>query len=197
MNSISIILDILNNLFYESLLSVQGNIIERIKLNKFKKKVDLTARKIINNNDGSILTSNTFELFLKNYHPIEKMFLTISGDGDYEFKEQFITKQIELFFNSCNSKIEKPLDRYAFKELFENLSARDREILGRKYGAFGYEETSVNDIADYMLITRNAVNKAVNSATEILRKEYHNGSKLIWWRLCNRAVKDALEGRTA
>lgn len=121
MNSISIILDILNNLFYESLLSVQGNIIERIKLNKFKKKVDLTARKIINNNDGSILTSNTFELFLKNYHPIEKMFLTISGDGDYEFKEQFITKQIELFFNSCNSKIEKPLDRYAFKELFEKL----------------------------------------------------------------------------
>ena len=83
------------------------------------------------------------------------------------------------------------------KELFENLSARDREILGRKYGAFGYEETSVNDIADYMLITRNAVNKAVNSATEILRKEYHNGSKLKWWRLCNRAVKDALEGRTA
>ena len=84
-----------------------------------------------------------------------------------------------------------------FKELFENLSARDREILGRKYGAFGYEETSVNDIADYMLITRNAVNKAVNSATEILRKEYHNRSKLKWWRLCNRAVKDALEGRTA
>ena len=84
-----------------------------------------------------------------------------------------------------------------FKELFENLSARDREILGRKYGAFGYEETSVNDIADYMLISRSAVNKAVNSATEILRKEYHNGSKLKWWRLCNRAVKDALEGRTA
>ena len=48
-----------------------------------------------------------------------------------------------------------------------------------------------------MLITRNAVNKAVNSATEILRKEYHNGSRLKWWRLCNRAVKDALEGRTA
>uniref|UniRef100_UPI0040285A9E sigma-70 family RNA polymerase sigma factor n=1 Tax=Ruminococcus bicirculans (ex Wegman et al. 2014) TaxID=1160721 RepID=UPI0040285A9E len=84
-----------------------------------------------------------------------------------------------------------------FRKLFDNLSARDREILGRKYGAFGYEETSVNDIADYMLITRNAVNKAVNSATEILRKEYHNGSKLKWWRLCNRAVKDALEGRTA
>lgn len=84
-----------------------------------------------------------------------------------------------------------------FKELFESLSAREREILGRKYGAFGYEETSVNDIADYMLITRNAVNKAVNSAMETLCKEYHNGSKLKWWRLCNRAVKDALEGRTA
>ena len=84
-----------------------------------------------------------------------------------------------------------------FKELFESLSAREREILGRKYGAFGYEETSVNDIADYMLISRSAVNKAVNSATEILRKEYHNGSRLKWWRLCNQAVKDALEGRTA
>lgn len=81
--------------------------------------------------------------------------------------------------------------------MFDNLSARDREILGRKYGAFGYEETSVNDIADYMLISRSAVNKAVNSATEILRKEYHNGSRLKWWRLCNQAVKDALEGRTA
>lgn len=84
-----------------------------------------------------------------------------------------------------------------FKELFESLSAREREILGRKYGAFGYEETSVNDIADYMLISRSAVNKAVNSATEILRKEYHNGSRLKWWRLCNQAVKDALEGRKA
>ena len=84
-----------------------------------------------------------------------------------------------------------------FKELFQSLSAREREILGRKYGAFGYEETSVNDIADYMLISRSAVNKAVNSATEILRKEYHNGSRLKWWRLCNQAVKDALEGRTA
>lgn len=83
-----------------------------------------------------------------------------------------------------------------FKELFENLSARDREIIGRKYGVFGYEETSVNEIADHMLITRNAVNKAVNSAMETLRKEYHNGSKLEWWRLCHRAVKDALEGRT-
>jgi len=84
-----------------------------------------------------------------------------------------------------------------FKELFESLSAREREILGRKYGAFGYEETSVNDIADYMLISRSAVNKTINSATEILRKEYHNGSRLKWWRLCNQAVKDALEGRTA
>lgn len=82
-----------------------------------------------------------------------------------------------------------------FRKLFDNLSARDREILGRKYGVFGYEETSVSDIADYMLITRNAVNKAVNSAMETLRKEYHNGSKLKWWRLCNRAVREALEGR--
>lgn len=82
-----------------------------------------------------------------------------------------------------------------FKELFDNLSARDREIFGRKYGVFGYEETSVNDIADYMLITRNSVNKAVNSAMETLRKEYHNGSNLKWWRLFNRAVKEALEGR--
>lgn len=82
-----------------------------------------------------------------------------------------------------------------FKELFESLSAREREILGRKYGAFGYEETSVNDIADYMLISRSAVNKAVNSAMETLCKEYHNGSKLKWWRLCNRAVREALEGR--
>lgn len=78
-----------------------------------------------------------------------------------------------------------------FKELFDSLSVR--EILGRKYGAFGYEETSVNDIADYMLITRNTVNKTVNSAMETLHKEYHNGSRLKWWRLCNRSVKDALE----
>lgn len=82
-----------------------------------------------------------------------------------------------------------------FRKLFDNLSARDREIFGRKYGVFGYEETSVSDIADYMLITRNAVNKAVNSAMETLCKEYHNGSKLKWWRLCNRAVREALEGR--
>lgn len=62
-----------------------------------------------------------------------------------------------------------------FKELFENLSARDREILGRKYGVFGYEETSVNDIEDYMLITRNAVNKAVNSAMELFARNTITG----------------------
>ena len=55
------------------------------------------------------------------YHPIEKLFLNISGEGECKSKKQFIEEQNKLFFDSYNSDKESPLERSIFKELFEKL----------------------------------------------------------------------------
>lgn len=77
-------------------------------------------------------------------------------------------------------------------ELFEQLPARDRELLGRYYGAFGYENMSDEELGDYMMMSRNAVNKAVHSALGRLKDIYYDGSMLLRWRAAHWMVWDAI-----
>ena len=47
-----------------------------------------------------------------------------------------------------------------FKEIFYSLSDKDKSLLGHCYGAFGYEEMTIKDIATLEMMTENGVKKA-------------------------------------
>ena len=75
-----------------------------------------------------------------------------------------------------------------FKELFDALPRRDKDILGKYYGAFGYRKEPVEDIAMYHFLTEEGVREARDKAIEKLRKAYPV-SMMRYWSKINRALE--------
>ena len=73
------------------------------------------------------------------------------------------------------------------KELFDALPKKDRDILGKSYGVFGYRKTALKEIGMYHMMKESAVEKAKNRTVEKLRKAYP-GSRLQVWRTVHRMM---------
>ena len=104
---------------------------------------------------------------------------------DYISEDQLGTNDLhpdnKIYFKLCEEYL---------KPLFKKLSKKEQEILGRYFGVYDYEKTSVDDISKLMLMTPNAVNKSVNSSLRKLNAMYYNGSKLFYWRNANWGFED-------
>ena len=74
------------------------------------------------------------------------------------------------------------------RELFDTLPKKDRNILGKAYGVFGYSEAALKEIGMYHMMKESAVEKAKNRAVEKLRKAYP-GSRLQVWRAVHRMLR--------
>ena len=74
------------------------------------------------------------------------------------------------------------------RELFDTLPKKDRDILGKTCGVFGYPEATLKEIGMYHMMKESAVEKAKNRAVEKLRKSYP-GSRLQVWRAVHRMMQ--------
>ena len=74
------------------------------------------------------------------------------------------------------------------RELFDTLPKKDRDILGKAYGVFGYPEATLKEIGMYHMMKESAVEKAKNRAVEKLREAYP-GSRLQVWRTVHRMLR--------
>ena len=74
------------------------------------------------------------------------------------------------------------------RELFDTLPKKDRDILGKAYGVFGYPEATLKEIGMYHMMKESAVEKAKNRAVEKLRETYP-GSGLQVWRTVHRMMR--------
>ena len=74
------------------------------------------------------------------------------------------------------------------RELFDILPKKDRDILGKTCGVFGYPEATLKEIGMYHMMKESAVEKAKNRAVEKLRKSYP-GSRLQVWRAVHRMMQ--------
>lgn len=74
------------------------------------------------------------------------------------------------------------------RELFDTLPKKDRDILGKTCGVFGYSEASLKEIGMYHMMKESAVEKAKNRAVEKLREAYP-GSRLQVWRAVHRMMQ--------
>ena len=80
------------------------------------------------------------------------------------------------------------LQTECLRELFHKLPKKDRDILGKCFGAFGYPKTPLREIAMYHLMKEDAVEKAKNRALKKLRKGWENS----WarrWSTANRLIR--------
>lgn len=67
-----------------------------------------------------------------------------------------------------------------FKELFDALPKKDRDILGKCYGVFGYQKEPLKSIAMYHLMKEDAVEKNKNTAIKKVRKSYVGSMMQLW-----------------
>ena len=74
------------------------------------------------------------------------------------------------------------------RELFDALPKKDRDILGKTCGVFGYPEATLKEIGMYHMMKESAVEKAKNRAVEKLRESYP-GSRLQVWRTVHRMLR--------
>ena len=74
------------------------------------------------------------------------------------------------------------------RELFDALPKKDRDILGKTCGVFGYSEASLKEIGMYHMMKESAVEKAKNRAVEKLRESYPS-SRLQVWRAVHRMMR--------
>ena len=74
------------------------------------------------------------------------------------------------------------------RELFDALPKKDRDILGKTCGVFGYPEATLKEIGMYHMMKESAVEKAKNRAVEKLRGSYP-GSRLQVWRTVHRMLR--------
>jgi len=65
--------------------------------------------------------------------------------------------------------------------LFQQLSAKDKYILGHSYGIYGYEKLSTDELGLREMLTQDGVTKAKKAALEHLRQLYP-GSALQRWQ---------------
>ena len=74
------------------------------------------------------------------------------------------------------------------RELFDTLPKKDRDILGKAYGVFGYSEAALKEIGMYHMMKESAVEKAKSRAVEKLRETYP-GSGLQLWKVVHRMMQ--------
>lgn len=74
------------------------------------------------------------------------------------------------------------------RELFDALPKKERDILGKTCGVFGYPEMTLKEIGMYHMMKASAVEKAKIRAVEKLREAYP-GSRLQVWRTVHRMLR--------
>lgn len=77
------------------------------------------------------------------------------------------------------------------RELFEQLSKRERYVIGSYYGVFGYNKMTAEGIGEMLTKTRDAVMKDIDSILLKLREMYYEDSNLYRWRRAHRLVRSA------
>ena len=75
-----------------------------------------------------------------------------------------------------------------FREMFDALPKKDRDILGKFYGVFGFKKTPLKEIGMYHMMKEPAVEKAKDRAIKKLEKAYP-GSKLQLWKIVHRLMR--------
>ena len=78
------------------------------------------------------------------------------------------------------------------RELFDALPKKDRDILSKTCGVFGYPEATLKEIGMYHMMKESAVEKAKNRAVEKLRESYP-GSRLQVWKAVHRMLRRPIQ----
>lgn len=101
------------------------NWIEKIKIQIFRKRLNGWIRGYVNANDGSALTTDSFERFLQYHKPVEQVFDTILDRENSCKKDEFLDLLLVKYQDLDESQNILPVqDQIVIKELFSGIYDR-------------------------------------------------------------------------
>lgn len=171
----------------------------KIKKWRFVRMIKTWVREYINSHDGTILTSGSFERFLKYYHPIEKMFSAISStDETTTTRKCFVEGQVSIFFENCvekqgntpenRSEVAGFLDQFygrisyfyrsSLKEseriILSSILSSNKEVMGNIADSTEIIKSGIDDIKS-ILLSKDTLNDQ-----KLVRSIYTKISDYIW-----------------
>ncbi len=119
--------------------------------------------------------------------PIRRYSLAVSDDD--EDIDEISEETIDLGTARTDVLADRNICTEYAKQLFDRLPPKDRAILGRLYGVFGYDQMKAEDIGIIMMISRDAVMKSAANSIEKLHRMYDDNSDLLRWRCARRMAE--------
>lgn len=113
----------------------------------------------------------------------------LSLDKQYEDSDEPVTQLVDSRFN-VEYFVVKKIYMEALRTEFDNLSFKEREILGGFFGVFGYKQSTLSVLGEQFDLTENAAAKAKDKAIKKLTDACLNG-EIGLWLSARKAIKEA------
>lgn len=103
---------------------------------------------------------------IRRYAKRELRFAGAITEDEIESAEELSEQEDESV--SVEETVHRAMETEEMRRNFESLPKRDRDILGKCFGVFGYQKEALRDIAMYHMVSEDAVEKAKRRAQDKL-----------------------------
>lgn len=93
--------------------------------------------------------------------------LNVDGDGNELLLGDILGTDSDMVYKDIEDSVEKQL----LEESISKLSARERQIVGMRYGLYGVEEKTQKEVADLMGISQSYISRLEKKIIHRLKKE--------------------------
>ena len=94
--------------------------------------------------------------------------LNVDKEGNKLVLSDVLGTDSDMIYKDVEARIENDI----LRELYNKLDARDKEIVGLRYGLYGMEEKTQKEIADMMNISQSYISRLEKRILTKLRKEF-------------------------
>lgn len=94
--------------------------------------------------------------------------LNVDKEGNKLVLSDVLGTDGDMIYKDVEARIENDI----LRSLYEKLDARDKEIVGLRYGLYGMEEKTQKEIADMMNISQSYISRLEKRILAKLRKEF-------------------------
>lgn len=169
-----VIIEITVNFISGLMQDTGSDIIRKNRLNFKLQEIRKWVEAYIKDHDGSILTTGSFTDYIENYHPLEKIIVSISEGGDEKTKGSLIEEIVTRFDESYDAKctvINRTELKDFFSDYYDKIDRIYNELLSiaEKY-SIAKNERVVSQAREELLKSGNEILNGMADIKEMLSK---------------------------
>lgn len=197
-----IIWSILINIFSSIVYDGHVGFFKRLQYKRFSKKLTIWIQRYIQKNDGTVLSTGDFEIFLRDYKLIEKIFIHVASGDNKVSKRTFVQEQIKLF-HGIQRKPPKNIEemdnhlREFIIDFYDKIEDYYKRKLSQKEKYIISKLNDYrNDVIEYTKKGFDIVDENIKGIKEILSENGRLSDKKVVWDIYEVLSKSILNGKS-